>query len=310
MRNTLICLAVLVFLASGCCTGSTTPTPTSQEASSLPATYVEYRPSQAPTDTLLATLRYSSTLFLLTVSNSTGYPIELPTPPKEHCYANTFWFYKKTPYGWQPIQPHTSYFCATPSGSGELVPAGQEIEFDINSLLSSRDIHDMYPEGAIDYVIRIRYLASSGQELFQYANELEMESTSSIRITVEAVVDTLGFCVANTSSQPIWLAPVCSATRLKSGWMDEEQTTLQRATEAGSWLPIRSMPDDCTHMKEVIEIAAGETKMINGAAWLQNASISLPPGRYRWDAIIYHRRTSYGVEDGIHVFSDVFEYKE
>ncbi len=90
--------------------------------------------------------------------------------------------------------------------------------------------------------------------------------------------------------------------------MDEEHTTMQRLTDAGTWSPLHVPAENCAKTLEMIEIAPDEAKVIDGAEWLQNAGVSLQVGRYRWDVVIYKQRIPYSTY-GRHVFGDMFEYE-
>jgi hypothetical protein len=105
MRNALMCVGIAGFvLLSAACSSKPTTIPLVPLASI--ATHEEERVSQAPADTVTATLNSSQfekdSEVLLTVSNSTEQAIELPTSAQEDCYATTFWFYVKTAMGWDP----------------------------------------------------------------------------------------------------------------------------------------------------------------------------------------------------------------
>lgn len=307
MRNALVRLGLIGFVLFGAACSK-------KLAGSLPTTHKEDRVSHASAGTITVTLNRSqfdtNTDFLLTVSNSTKKNIVLPTPAQEHCYVDTFWFYAKTPMGWQPRQPVSSFFCGSPWNTGDLIPGGLEKEFNLGSILGSRYIDFAEP---VSYILRVRYLDPVGQEFFLFTDEFRIGPAVSIDefyVTVEnAESEALGLNIANNSGQSIWLAPLCSSTQLASGWMDEEYSMLQRLTDEESWSYVRVTTSDCERTVEPIGIAAGETKVIDGTRWLRDAGISLPSGLYRWDIVIYLNQRPLGVENGRHIFGDAFKYE-
>lgn len=306
IQSVLVCLELAILVLSGSACSKKAP-------GSLPTSQEQVRASQASAGAITATLNHSqfdtSTEFLLTVSNSTHEPIELPTPTQEHCYAETFWFYAKTTMGWRPKQPLGSFKCGPPLKTGDLIQNGLEKEFDLGVLLASRAIHTTEPAS---YVLRVRYLNPIGQEFFLFTNEFRIGPAAPIDEFYVTVKNTtsgvLGLSITNDSDQSLWLTPFCYSAELGSGWMDEKHSTLQRLTDAGSWSYIRATTDSC--VLTPVEIAAGETRTIDGAKWLQDAELSLSSGLYRWDIVFYLRRTVYDeLELGYHVFSDIFRYE-
>ena len=281
------------------------------------ATHKENRVSQAPAGTIAVKLNqteFDHTLpkLLVTLSNSTAEPIELPTSSQEDCYATTFWFYAKTEMGWLPRSLMPSQNCYIPRlRTGEVIPAGLEKELDLYIILESRGLGSVDPAS---YMLRIEYLDPAKQEFLLYTDEFQIGPATRIdefNLTTENMASgTSSFRITNNLSQSLWLAPPCSSAPLRWGWIDEERSLLQRLTEAGSWAPIRAAPNACVRAAEVIEIAPGKTETVDGEEWLRDAGLSLRPGSYRWDLIIYRNwfETSRDVADGYHVFSDVFKY--
>lgn len=318
MRNVLVCLGLAgcVLLGAACSSKPTAPLPTGQPTAPLPTTHGEDRVSQSPAGTIAATLNRSqfngSGDFLLTLSNSTEEPIELPTSLDKNCYADTFWFYTKTAAGWQPVPQISSFIClGDPPTAGALIPSGLEKEFNIAAVVFSRAVDFQEPKS---YILGIRYLDPIGQEFFLITDEFRSGAAAPIDVfyvTVDsAAPGALGFSITNNLNQPLWLASLCSSTPVALGWMDSKHSTLHRLTDAESWSYVHITMDDCVQTTEVVEIAAGETKTIDGAKWLQDAGVSLQPGRYRWDLVFYLGRNPRGVYEGRHLFSDIFRYED
>jgi hypothetical protein len=195
---------------------------------------------------------------------------------------------------------------------GEIIPAGQEKELDIGVILFSRYVDLTEPAS---YMLRVRYLTPvGGQEFLLFIDEFHIGPATPIAefdVTVEnAPSDVLSFSITNNSEQSLWLNPPCSSSRLLSGWMDEEHSSLQRLTDAGSWAPIRATIDDCVQITDPIEIMFGETRKVDGVQWLQDTGISLTPGLYRWDLVFYLLQAPpHDMDMGRHMFGDTFVYK-
>jgi hypothetical protein len=313
---------------------TTTPSPTPLRWS-LP-THKEDRGSQAPAGTIRAALNDSQfdfdSEFLLTVSNSTEEPIEIPTPLDEDNYASTFWLYAKRRAGWQPVPRISSFIVpGIPESPSVSIPSGLEKEFDITLVVFSRAIDSKDPA---PYVLGVKYLDSSGEEFFLLTDEFSIGDAAPVeefQITVNSATAD-GFSITNNSEQSIWLTALCSPPQPAATWPDTGHSMLHRLSDAGSWSCVRIAADDCVQPTEMLEIIAGETKMIDGAQWLQDASVSLQPGRYRWDVVIYTKeiiqvthqndakksgvrlRESWlhqkqDLYESRHIFSEVFEYE-
>lgn len=331
-----------LLVLAGCCmpnlaptTASTaTPSPTPLRWS-LP-THREDRVSQSPAGIIRATLNGShfdfDSEFLLTVSNSTEEPIEIPTPLDVDNYASTFWLYAKRRSGWQVVPRLSSFIVpGIPESPSESIQSGLEKEFDITLVVFSRAIDSKDP---VPYVLGVKYLDASGDQFFLLTGEFSIGDTAPVeefQITVDnATAD--GFSITNNLEQSIWLTSLCSSPQPAATWPDTGHSMLHRLSDAGSWSDVHIVADACAQPTEMLEIAAGETTTIDGAQWLQEASASLQPGRYRWDVVFYtkeviqvsHQNSArgYGVRlsesrfhrtqdlyASRHIFSEVFEYE-
>jgi hypothetical protein len=276
-------------------------------------THKEDRVSEAPPDGVAVRLNDGEfnnrdAEFLLTLSNSTPYLITLFTSTTEHCYSDTFWFLANTETGWKPIPPVPSFKCF-PSLRTDLyiqIRNGLEKEFNLGFLFGSRGLFDREPAF---YQMKVRYLSQTEELLFLYADNFQIGSSAqffepSIRVQLES--NGSDFSLVNNWDQTIWLSPLCTSVSLISGWMDEEVSNLQQLTDEGSWSLVEAETDPCPEMTELIEVKSGETYLLDTAKWIQDANLLLQPGIYRWDIVYYLNRTTRGVEDGRHAFTDTF----
>jgi hypothetical protein len=312
MRKLLAYLGLMgmIIVGASCASPPLTPTITSQPHRSLAVT-TEERVSGAPAGTITLHLnqpRYERGVdFLITLSNSTAESIQIPLVKGDDCYRNAFWFYMKTGTGWQPMMPVLSFRCLY-SPPGELIASGSEKELNLRAIAENRLLAD---SGPASYMLRVKYAGPQGQEFSLYTDKFNQgipEPIDEVGITVEqATSDALEWKVMKHSSQLVWLAPLCSSSKLGGGTIDEERSTLQRLTEAGSW---SNLPVACNRTSTVIEVPEDETMMIDGRQWLEDAGLLLQPGQYRWDLVFFLK--AYGepplsiVEQGRHIFSPVF----
>jgi hypothetical protein len=320
----------LIFLLTSC---SQQPLTTRPSANPLPATHAEDRMSQSPAGTIVASLNkvqfhddsdicvfsqenicvVADSEFLLTIANSTQESIWLYVQAGEHCFADSFWFYRETEMGWQPMQPFSSFKCFPLIDTDVWIeiPGGLEKEFDLSFLLGSRGLLEMESG---NYLLRVRYLDANNQVLFVFTDQFQIGpdayfDESLVTVKNAASLDT-SLYFTNNSDQSLWLSSMCPSIALASGWMDEINSGLQRLTEENSWLDIRAEEENCSEVTELIEIEPGETRLIDGTIWLQDAELTLPSGYYRWDLIYYLNNRTLGVEHGRHTFSEIFEYRE
>lgn len=320
MRNLLACLGLIgIVLLVGCASLAITPTPPPQYHKSL-ATSAEQRISSAPTGTLTLHLNqpgYERGVdFLLTLSNSTAESIQLPLSDNDECYQDAFGFYMKRETGWQPMIVPMDTRCRY-SPPGELILSGVEEEFNLRTIAGTRTIpwsrlgDDL---GPASYMLRLKYTDPAGQEFLLYTDEFSQGTPVPIDkfgITIEkASSNVLDWKVTNRLDQSIWLASLCSSPYSESGVdgiIDQARSTLQYLTEAGSWF---NLPITCKLTRTVIEIPQGETMMIDGRRWFEDAGFSLQPGQYRWDLVffLYAEATteSPAVGEGRHIFSPPF----
>jgi hypothetical protein len=243
---------------------------------------------------------------LLTLSNSTAESIELPLRERYDCYQDAFWFYIKTEMGWHPMMPGLDTRCGY-SPPSELIPSGVEKVLDLRVIASVYGLGKIV--GPASYMLRLNYTNPAGQKFLLYTDEFSLGTPAQIdefSVTIEnAASNALDWRITNHANQSVWLAPLCSSFSPRRA-IDEEYSTLQRLTEAGSW---SNLPVACKRTPTVIEIPRGET-MIDGRQWLEDAGLSLQPGQYRWDLVFFLR--AYGapplsaVEESRHVFSTVF----
>jgi hypothetical protein len=321
MRNWLAYLGImgLAILSVSCASLSITPTIMRQHRKSL-ATSAEERVSGAPAGTVTLHLnqpRYERGAdFLLTLSNSTAESTQLPLSDKDDCYGSAFTFYMKRETGWQlmlvPMDTRCRYY-----PPGELIPAGFEKELNLRTIAGSRTIpwsrlgDDL---GPASYTLRLKYTNAEGQEFLLYTDEFNQGAPVPIDefgITVEnAASSALHWKVTNHLDQSVWLASLCSSPYSESGVdgiIDQARSTLQYLTEAWSWF---NLPITCKLTRTVIEIPQGETMMIDGRRWFEDAGFSLQPGQYRWDLVffLYAEDTteSPAVGKGRHIFSPPF----
>jgi hypothetical protein len=305
MRNLLACLGLMgiIFLTVSCVSESIAPF---HNELAVPS---EERVSRALTGTVTMDFNHqgygSDKEFLLTLSNSTAEPILVPLS-KYGCYRDTFWFYNKTEMGWHPMMPVLSQRCYY-SPPGEIIPPGFEKVLNIGVIAFTRGVGH---SEAASYMLRIKYTDPVGQEFSLYTNEFDQGTPTPIDefgITIEkAASNTLDWKLTNHSQQSVWLAPLCSSSKLSGGTIDEERSTLQRLTAAGSW---SNLPVTCK-LAPVTEIPQGTTMMLDGRQWLEDAGIALQPGQYRWDLVFFLKaldepRLS-AVGEGRHIFSQVF----
>ena len=309
MRNALAYSGLMgIIILTVSCTSSQPIAPQHHNTPAIPS---EDRISRAPTGTITMDLSdsgHDSDLnLLLTLSNSTAESIELPLGTDD-CYRDTFWFYIKTEMGWHPMMTALSAWCHY-SSPGELIPSGLEKELNLSMIAG---IHqDLDYSKPASYMLRIKYTDPAGQEFSLYTDEFRLGTPVTIDkfgITVEnAASNTLAWRIANHANQSVWLAPLCSSSRLGSGAVDEEGSTLQHLTDAGSW---SSLQVACKLTPTVIEIPEGATLIIDGSQWLEDAGLSLQPGQYRWDLMFFLRAYPVpqldAVDEGLHVFSKIF----
>lgn len=322
-------LICLIFLLTACSQQSPTKL---QFPNPLPPTHEEDRVSQSPAGTVTASLikdRFYDDLdrcflqedictiddseFLLTIANSTQESIWLYVQAGEHCFADSFWFYRETEMGWQPMSPLLSFRCF-PSIDANVwieIPGGWEKEFDLSFLLGSRGLFE--PQSG-NYLLKVRYLDANDQAFFVFTDQFQIGPDAPAvdpLVTIKNAPPSItSFYFTNDSDQSLWLSSMCPPIALASGWMDQKNSGLQRLTEEKSWLDIRAGEENCSGAAGLIEIERGETRLIDGAMWLQDAELTLQPGFYRWDLIFYLNKRTLGAENGRHVFSEVFEYRE
>ncbi|HSD85305.1 MAG TPA: hypothetical protein VLG46_15695 [Anaerolineae bacterium] len=159
-------------------------------------------------------------------------------------------------------------------------------------------------------MLRVKYTNPAEQEFLLYTDEFNQgtpEPIDEFGITIErASPGSLEWKVMNRSSRLVWLTPICSSFRLAGGMIDEERSTLQRLTEAGSW---SNLPVACKQASTIIKIQPDEAVVIDGRQWVENAGLSLPPGQYRWDLVLFLQWVEGGqrtLANGRHIFSPVF----
>lgn len=311
-------MGMIIFSVS-CTSPSLTPTITLQPHRLL-ATSVEERISGAPAGTVTLHLNqpgYERGVdFLLTLSNSTAESIQLPLSDKDECYQDAFEFYMKREAGWQPMIVPMDTRCRY-SPPGELIPSGLEKELNLRTIAWSRTIP--YRErgddlGQATYMLRLKYTTPTRQEFLLYTDEFKEETPVPIDefgITVEkSTSNALNWKATNHLDQSVWLASLCSSPYRESGMfgaIDQTRSTLQRLTEAGSW---SNLPITCKPTRTIIEILQGETMMIDGRRWFEDAGLSPRPGQYRWDLVFFLQARDTPedsvVGDSRHVFSKTF----
>ncbi len=303
-------LMAMIVITASCASPSPTSTIAPQHHKSL-ATSVEERISGAPASMVTLHLNQSryehGAEFSLTLSNSTAEAIQMPLVRGDDCYRDAFWLYIKTKIGWEPMMPVLTARCFY-LPPGELIPAGLEKELNLRSIAGTRRLSE---SGTASYMLRVKYTDPAGQEFLLYTDEFDQgtpEPIDKFGITIErASPDTLEWKVTNHSQQSVWLAPLCSSSKLSGGTIDEERSTLQYLTEAGSW---SNLAVACKRTSTVIEVPENEMMTIDGRQWLEDAGLSLQPGQYRWDLVFFLE--AYGepplsiVELGRHIFSPAF----
>ncbi len=139
----------------------------------------ELRAAQSSPKELLATVIRNSPDsyddFSLAISNSTKESIYLLFFPDEHCFSESFLLYAKLPSGLELRHPLGSFKCGPKFDAVQVVeiPQDSEATFNISILIASRAL-SLFENS--NYVVKIRYFDTAGQEHFLLSNEFEFEA--------------------------------------------------------------------------------------------------------------------------------------
>lgn len=278
----------------------------------------EVRISEAPQDTITAKMNiFNGEQYNLRISNSTQNTFEIFAPAGDDCFTKPFWLYFETPLGWKPLQAFHNFECNLHQTEDQriLIPGGLSKEFGVEVILGSRGLSPTKDARYMSkFMFRIRLFNSDGQKLYLYSDVFNVgQTTPSYTPSVSVESETSGdlkFRITNHSDLTMILAPMCSQFQVRKRLTDEESSSLQFLTSEKAWSYIRGKTGDCDMTLELIEISPGESNIIDGDEWVENAGLVLEPGRYRWDVVFYLNNTSLGVDERRHLFGPDIEYSK
>ena len=248
----------------------------------------------------------------LIVVNSTATDILIPYSISDPVGEKTFRFYRKTPIGWERMQPMPDIIVPPLANDPGVVISAQNTSTLNLGLMGAYQPYLGVPlTGTFMIQVRYRFMNSESEKV-QYSNEFSVDSQQTIsRTDVELSYlppEPLRFTLRNNSLAPIWFIDVCTSRYIDYG-SDDGFLSLQRLTDEGTWQVIRG---DCNQVTDPIRINSKQTTTIDGGQWFNKKIKEAGAGVYRWEVVIY---LSYDVSHndpvlryGHHIFSQTFEY--
>ncbi|CAG0936195.1 hypothetical protein TFLX_05061 [Thermoflexales bacterium] len=251
----------------------------------------------------------------IVISNTLNSEIAIPTPKGDPIGEATFRFYRKQAAGWQRLIPLPGYLAAVNPGSSEfrLVPNTQ-LEFDISPVMAS---HFAWPLDGLEgyyFLVQVRYtrrpIAEMQGELVVYTNEFAIPGPASlvnpglvVEINHPGIAD---LELKNGFSAPLWVPSPCSNVQVYNE--DNGYTSLERATEEGTWTVIRPYKSGCRgELFDLVQIDPGQSMTLKHSYWFPAKDDASTPGTYRWNVVYYLENEVTLLRDTRHVYSEPFD---